>query len=54
MSNFFDKMDLAKLHLLNGDLDHDNGTLLMEIIASSCFHTNIAIIEYFRRESVLR
>ena len=30
------------------------GTLLMEIIVSSCFHTNIVIIENFRRESMLR
>ena len=30
------------------------GILLMDIIVLSCFHTNTAIIENFRRESVLR
>ena len=47
-------MDLAKLHLLNGGFDHDNGTLLMEVIVLSWFQTNIVIIENFRRESMLR
>ena len=29
-------------------------TLMMEVIVLSWFHTNIVIIENFRRESVLR
>ena len=30
------------------------GILLMEIIVSSCFHTNIVLIENFKKEPVLR
>ena len=33
--NFLIKMDLAKLHLLNGGFDHDTWDLLMEIILLS-------------------
>ena len=51
--DFLIKMNLAKLHLLNGGFDHDE-ILLMEIIVSSWFHTSIVIIENLRRESVLQ
>ena len=47
-------MDMAELHLLNGGLIMIIGTLMMEVIVLSWFHTNIVIIENFRRESVLR
>ena len=47
-------MDVAKLHLLNGGFDHDNWDLNDGSNCLSWFHTNIVIIENFRRESVLR
>ena len=52
--DFLIKMDLAKLHLLNGGFDHDNWDLADGSNCLSWFHTNIVIIENFRRESVLR
>ena len=52
--DFLIKVDLAKLHLLNDGFDHDNWNLTDGIIVLSWFHTNIFIIENFRRESVLR
>ena len=54
--DFLVKMNLAKLHLAYSmaALIMIIGILLMEIIVLSWFHTNIVIIENFRRESVLR
>ena len=52
--DFLIKMDLAKLHLLNDGFDHDNWNLTDENNCLSWFHTNIIMIENFRRKSVLR
>ena len=47
-------MDMAKLHVLNGGVDHDNWDLTDGNKCLKLFYTNIVVIKNLRRESELR